>query len=725
MAIKIAHISDTHWEHADPNIRDRLVKSLKSEQPEILTLTGDMVNNPWRLKKAKTWLLKLCTDCGIDADKRLLVVPGNHDFRILGNFGLKPISGLFFYLHFRPWTRKRIVHFDDLKLTFFRIDSNPMMFGFARGRVGWRELKRLRVEWDRLGEKMREKIDDSVKILLIHHHPVPIPYEGDDYFLALKDSQRLIQFMAERKIELVLHGHKHRAPYSMISLGSSVTNNRTIEMLGAGAAVCTDNDHDPRGHNFNLVCIEDSGLRYVRQFFAAPNEDFTEHLNPGFPDQSFDLAYQRLLKATGYRYRTLHWSLDIDIEGDRTNHLVYTGLAAETGGKSLNAIQMQPYSVDSGHLSKVWLKPLRNAKDISLKELKYETRRIEFQLELQHTPTEANSADFELQSYDFNATSMNLVEFLRKHPDRKPFQEWEEKRIREPIEDFSWTIRFPPELQFDEPPEFEVLETKTQHRHEWLTKTLRPNFHYSRSLHTASLSIHRPPADYLYRVFWYVPEKKKGLPPNPAKQVVLHRMVKSLLEGAAAVRTNRSAGISGITVEVNVILQIVATFIKKKVEEIVGKPDVVDCNELDVSLMVCDGAAPVPLLKVVGCIGAKANHMWGFDLEVGDGNAGRAFKKSMARSYDRSLPGENRQTYVPHPDFPPHEVLFSMPLVGTPEEDAAAQYDNKELIYGVLNVGTFSADQGVALRVLLNQPGFQWLQQITQAYVLKRLLEVT
>src|SRR5262249_47442847 len=152
------------------------------------------------------------------------------------------------------------------------------------------------------------------------------------------------------------------------------------------------------------------------------------------------------------------------------------------------------------------------------------------------------------------------------------------------------------------------------------------------------------------------------------KELILHQMARKLLADAANVRKSPNGPISGLTAEINRILQTVAALIKKKVEDAVGKQDLVDTNELDVSLMVCDGVGNVPLLKSVGCVGNNATDIWSSELEVGDGNAGRALKKSMARSYDRSISGQTRQTYVPNPNFPHHEILFSMPLIGAPDE---------------------------------------------------------
>src|SRR5450755_1802289 len=105
MSIKLAHISDVHWESRDDDVSDRLTAALKDEKPDFLVFTGDLVNNPWRVPSGKRWLLKLCADCGVDPATGLLVVRGNHDVRIVGNFGFRPITGLVFRFCFWNWMR--------------------------------------------------------------------------------------------------------------------------------------------------------------------------------------------------------------------------------------------------------------------------------------------------------------------------------------------------------------------------------------------------------------------------------------------------------------------------------------------------------------------------------------------------------------------------------------------------------------------------------------------
>jgi 3',5'-cyclic AMP phosphodiesterase CpdA len=217
MAIRIAHISDLHFESSDPIAAKSLVKAVKNERPTYLIITGDFANNPWRLSPAKNYVVDLCERCDIDPT-HVFVVAGNHDYRIQGNFGLKPLGRYFFRKTFFDWCHEGIVFLDGSPpLTLILIDSNPFVRGFARGRFGYSAARRLRTQLKALSQEKFEALRQSTTIAVLHHHPIPVPHEGSDFFLVLQNAETLIQLIAEMDINIVLHGHKHRATFSSLS----------------------------------------------------------------------------------------------------------------------------------------------------------------------------------------------------------------------------------------------------------------------------------------------------------------------------------------------------------------------------------------------------------------------------------------------------------------------------------------------------------------------------
>jgi len=731
MSVKIAHISDVHLESGDEAVTLRLGTALAEQKPDFLAFTGDLVNNPWpwRISAGKKWLLELCRTAGLKPETQLLVVRGNHDTRILGNFGFRPLTGLMFRIAFWDWMKPRIQHFEEHSLVFLRIDSNPVMWGFARGHVGWWEAKKLRKALDQLAKKLRQKegavqLKECTKIALVHHHVLPMPYEGGDRFLLLKDAQRLLQLLAEKEVDAVLHGHKHRAPYSLVTLGTCGSSDRVVEILGAGATI-KKTDYDPRGHNFNLLCIEDTGLRYVRQFFATPGEDFREAFNLGFVGHAIEHVHRRAIRQ-GHRYKAIRWVMVIDVEGDRFNQLTYEGLRVTKPGVTLLEMTPPDYKVVTGHLSEVRVNTALSTAGVSCEivEPKGDPRMMRFKVKLPETPTEERPINFALESYDFNGSALNTVEFKKKFPKRTKMTEEDEKLIRVPVDDFSWVIRFPSEMQFEEGrlPAFEVLDNQKV-RHEWLTRALQPCFHYSAALHSAFLTIHKPPVGYQYRILWHVPEAaehaKAEVNPHSAKAM---GFVKTLLKAVNARKPDKE-----LPVLLSKTQKVLEDFLTAVVQYIEGKrQESLDRTELDVSFMVCDeGKTDEPAkLRTVACAGKFSETFWSFSLEVGDGNAGRAFKNGVVRCYDRTEKDFKDQAYVAIEDQAPHEFLCSIPLKinakSTTEDDAVLASAN----FGVLNLGAFSRELALQLMPLQKEDEMDWL--MTQAYeqVLKKMLEI-
>ena len=77
----------------------------------------------------------------------------------------------------------------------------------------------------------------------------------------------------------------------MLELTTCAGRNINLRLLGAGTSVKAGVDHDPRGHNFNLIRVENSGLILVHQYFAAPGEAFAKSSeeDPLFYQTLFDL----------------------------------------------------------------------------------------------------------------------------------------------------------------------------------------------------------------------------------------------------------------------------------------------------------------------------------------------------------------------------------------------------------------------------------------------------
>jgi hypothetical protein len=170
---------------------------------------------------------------------------------------------------------------------------------------------------------------------------------------------------------------------------------------------------------------------------------------------------------------------------------------------------------------------------------------------------------------------------------------------------------------------------------------------------------------------------------------------------------------------VNSVLASIAEYVQRTL----GEQEPLDAGALELSLMVLDDERPEeptqdarrpPVLRIVAGTHLQGPSYRGPTLFVGDGNAGRAWKRRMARVFDRTEKDPKRHIYIPVSESLRHRFLISLPLI---DPGSAA------LLYGILNIGTFSAAQADMLRPSGSKGEIEGLTVYAQAFVLKRLLE--
>jgi predicted phosphodiesterase len=736
MPARILHLSDIHFEAQFAPAVGLLLETLsvlKDERPiNALVVSGDLVDSPshHNFKKVKEWLNKVCSMCDLDVDndtleKNVIVVPGNHDYGFKGVLGLPSITGRHFHKHFSAVSNPHVRHMPHLNVTFFRLDSNRLGVDGARGRIGLKQLNQVQAQHDALGDSEKEKIKNSTKIAVIHHHPFSIPFTPSDRFLMLANPQYLLDFLTRNHIDLVLHGHKHVAPHSWLKLGTTASGVTTVvEVLGAGTAFKKEADQDPRGYNFNLIDIEANGLRFIRQFFAAAGEGFQEaHDFESFYEQ-LEIAHKNAKQQCNFAMERLEAEKVIDEEGDSSDEFRITSLTKA----------QEPYIVkhelERGHFGHLAVKSAGsiNVSEEHLIPPSEHPRVREFEIHFSDTPKRDRPASFTVSSQAFNAFSTSLEEFKRKFPKPKPGQivgeEWAERPLDKAVDHFYWTISFAKAYGFSRTPQFEVRDAMGK-RHEFLTKALQPSFDFSPTARVAHFHIHAPPTGYTYRIFWNVKDVC-GQVENLAVKNQTHLLRTKLLDLQGA--------IPSLTPRLKKIQQVLSAFchlvVRKLNEDLHKDPrslskDIVKAEQLETSLMVYDddkGQSPAHL-KIVAAVNADKPQLQKFVLEIGDGNAGRAYKKNMIRFFDdqhASQDNRKRGTYIPlsaegqsTPEV--HKFLYSLPL---------RHPEDQKYICAILNIGTFDSMHGYLLATLNSSFGYSFLLDIAQEYVLRRLFEI-
>jgi 3',5'-cyclic AMP phosphodiesterase CpdA len=203
------HIRDLHH-HRDPSndeATDTLLKTIGEKYPDhVLIVTGEITDDghPEQYENAFQALVPFM--------KKVLIVPGNHDFGAAGNF----------------YSRERAVRFDEMLMKplgqggTFTGDSTPVVtvredgqdsvmligldtnletiqpFDFACGEVGAEQLAALDTILTDSG------CAGKVKILFFHHHL----FMHGNPFMELIDARELLRTIYKR-VDVVLFGHKH------------------------------------------------------------------------------------------------------------------------------------------------------------------------------------------------------------------------------------------------------------------------------------------------------------------------------------------------------------------------------------------------------------------------------------------------------------------------------------------------------------------------------------
>lgn len=262
------HLGRRSHKHS-PQVLDLLTREIRCLQADHTAITGDLIHMslPSEYHQAKQWLAGLATD-----SSQVTAVPGNHDLYV-SNLGKRALS---------PWAEymvsdKDVDPFGKIRFPLLRLRPPVALIGlntacfsppcFAYGLLGGHQLQGLHEILARL------KDSDLFKILLLHHPP----YSGITSFRKrLLDQKGLGLILADKPVDLILHGHDH-----VFSVSRLPKVNR-IPVVGAPAASSVK-DHPKRVAGYNLFRLRggnNSGWYLdvqVRRYSLRDKAFFTDH----------------------------------------------------------------------------------------------------------------------------------------------------------------------------------------------------------------------------------------------------------------------------------------------------------------------------------------------------------------------------------------------------------------------------------------------------------------
>jgi 3',5'-cyclic AMP phosphodiesterase CpdA len=217
--IRIAHVSDLHYD-GSRQLRvtiERLVELVADADPDLVVVTGDLSadGKPEELDEVRSMLQQL------DPIARL-VIPGNRDLEpSSGPPGearpLPPDSDLDFFLTLEPALALGLEDeadadsdSDDRWVSRFGT-TEPAFNGRGIAAVGVPSSPKLSSQSLSRAARRLRKAPDAFRVFALHHGLLPVPgrklREGD----LIPRAGDVLSLLCELGVDLVLHGHVHRA----------------------------------------------------------------------------------------------------------------------------------------------------------------------------------------------------------------------------------------------------------------------------------------------------------------------------------------------------------------------------------------------------------------------------------------------------------------------------------------------------------------------------------
>ncbi|MBD3178457.1 MAG: metallophosphoesterase [Candidatus Latescibacteria bacterium] len=249
--MRICHISDTHISLGSEFQRktfESTIKQINSEDFDLVIHSGDITTSGIleEYKEARRLTEKI--------RHPLVVIPGNHDAR---NGGISIFSEVI-------GNPSGVIEMKDAVITY--VDSS--IPDSNQGRVG---MINFRILQDALGKHQ----DKDIKIVLIHHHVVPVPMAGRERNV-LSNAGDILNLLLRYNVDLVLSGHRHYPNVHQVertlfinagTLSSSKTRYGDVNSYGV---------IEIEGDRFRLTTRRVNGESKVQQFFMAKPRVFKE-----------------------------------------------------------------------------------------------------------------------------------------------------------------------------------------------------------------------------------------------------------------------------------------------------------------------------------------------------------------------------------------------------------------------------------------------------------------
>ncbi len=219
--MRIAHISDIHIGGTNfvPDWGEKMIEMINRIEAEIVLVSGDHTDDGYEheFEKAKEFLARIKVP-------HMIVVPGNHDSRNEGYTIFEEIFGT------------RFPYFENEEVAILGIDSTEP--DIDDGHIG-------RENYPLIEQRLSAR--NKLRILVLHHHLIPIPGTGRERNIPV-DAGDVLRLCVDLRVNFVLCGHKHLPWYWMLEDTCFIT-----------AGTATSRRLKGRSYpSFNVMEVEDS-----------------------------------------------------------------------------------------------------------------------------------------------------------------------------------------------------------------------------------------------------------------------------------------------------------------------------------------------------------------------------------------------------------------------------------------------------------------------------------
>jgi 3',5'-cyclic AMP phosphodiesterase CpdA len=238
----LVHLSDLHFGSVDYTVRDAVLATVTSLQPNLVAVSGDLTQRArsHQFQEAREFLDAL--------PRPQIVVPGNHDV---------PLYNIFARFA-RPLDKYRRYITEDMQPFF--ADEEVAVLGINTARS-------LTTKYGRINETQiagaRAKlcaIGNDVTKIVVTHHPFDLPENHDENDL-LGRAKLAMAALAECGADILLAGHLHVGHTGHTAMRYKISGHSAL-VVSAGTATSTR--HRGEVNSFNVIRINHPHIQVER-----------------------------------------------------------------------------------------------------------------------------------------------------------------------------------------------------------------------------------------------------------------------------------------------------------------------------------------------------------------------------------------------------------------------------------------------------------------------------